>query len=74
MSKRFSNDLLSDVEQLCIQVRQTAGVTVREGKGDTKRVAMEREDRAELLLTETGRMACLDGCWRGLRPAQPLDS
>ena len=30
--------------------------------------------RCEPPLTEMGRMTCLDGCWRGLQPAQPLDS
>lgn len=64
-------DLLTDVEQLCIQVRQTSGMMARQGKGDTKRVALEREGRGEPPLTETGRRTCLDGCWQGLQPAQP---
>lgn len=29
MSKRLRNDLLTDVEQLCIQVRETDGVMAR---------------------------------------------
>lgn len=63
MSKRLRNDLSADVEQLCIQARQTAGTMAREGKGDTKTVAMETEERGEPPLTETGRTTCLDGCW-----------
>lgn len=53
------NDLSTDVEQVCIQVRQTAGVMAREGKDDMKRVAVEREDRGESPLTGTGTMNCL---------------
>lgn len=45
MLRMLRNELLTVVWSNCIQVRPTAGVTVREGNGDMERMAIAREGR-----------------------------